>query len=459
MSERPTLTARAGWLVSVAEAGNILDRTTLTDFYQPIVGPTAIATLLTLWEQKVAQPSLSHRQSLTTLLVRLNLGLASLRSNLAKLEAVGLIKTFYRQDSQGDCFIFEIQPTLTVSAFLSDPLMSVLLLDALGEQNFQRLVDRSRRYQMDTSKFQDISAKLYDTFHLQADSDAASDAVLQAARRSTKVPSKRESLSDSNFSFPTLMTCLGQAGPSEADIRQQRELIMTEHVLYGIDEPTMAKLILSATDLHNHFDQREFKRVVARAYPRAVTKQTESESDDRGDKQLATEPDTNPETRRSRQEQALEEACRQYSPNDFLVKLKSESGGGYVSPSETKILQRLIDDGKLTAPVINLLSWHVIVDLGHNSLTAGFVDAIANTWIRAGVETIDDALEQIYLFYQHEQRQSQKHRSYRRRPARREARPQWQQDEAAGKKVTKTSAQQEAEVKKLLASLHDDDKD
>lgn len=456
MAKRPTLTARAGFVVSSAQAGDILDQSVLSDFYQPIVGAAPVATLLTLWQLKTAHPQLTQRQPLTKLLVRLNVGVSSLEASLKKLEAVGLLKTFFRQDSLGDCFIFEIQPTMTADDFIADPLMSVLLLDALGEDNFQDLVAHARRFELDTSQLDEVSAKLYDVFHLRADSDTDSQQALAHARHSTKVQVDSRpqlSLTNTDFSFPTLMTLLGQTGPSEDQIQSQRKLILTEHVLYGIDEPTMAKLILQATDLHNQFKASQFKRLVAQAYPRAVTsssgqsKNPSSAEPKSADKQASS---------KSPQQVALERACQQYSPNDFLAKLKAEAGGGYVTPGETKILQRLIDEGKLSPAVINLLSWYVIADLGHATLSGNFVDAIANTWIRAGVKTVDDALKQIYLHYQKGKEHSSRRPRYRQRPTRQESRPQWQRDEAAGKHVSKTSAKQEAEVKKLLASLRHD---
>lgn len=470
MAKRPELTARSGFVISQAQSGNSLDRSVLTDFYQPVIGPAAVGTLLTLWSMRRPNPQLSDRQPHTSLLVRLNVGVATLRSILQKLEAVGLLKTFYRSDELGDCFVYELQPTMSPEAFLNDPLMSVLLLDTLGEQDFQRLVKHYRRFQLDTSQLTDVSAKLYDTFHLSADEDQASQSVLAAARHNTKVESAqapRLGTPVKDFSFTTLMTLLGDAGPSESVIQQNRELILTEHVLYGIDEPTMAKLVLQATNLHNQFELRTFKRVVARAYPRAITKQsynsqsTKSQSQDISSESASasSQAKTTKHSALSPQEKQLEAACQQYSPNDFLAQLKNEAGGGYVSPSETKILQRLIDDGKLSAPVINLLSWYVIADLGHANLSGSFVDAIANTWIRAGVETVPDALHQIYQHYQQNNQRTKKRRYGRKSPVRHESRPQWQRDEAAGKKVKKTSAQQEEAVKKLLASLHQDDKD
>lgn len=466
VQKRPELTARSGFVISQAQAGDSLDRSVLTDFYQPVIGPAAIGTLLTLWSMRRTNPKLSDRQPHTTLLVRLNVGVSTLRSILQNLEAVGLIKTFYRSDEMGDCFVYELQATMTPEAFLNDPLMSVLLLDALGEQDFQRVVKHYRRYQLDTSQLTDVSAKLYDTFHLSADEDQESQSVLQTARANTKVeqPSgPRLGMPVKDFSFETLMTLLGEAGPSESVIQDNKELILTEHVLYGIDEPTMAKLILQSTNLHNQFDARRFKQIVARTYPRVV-KQSDSKStaEEKRTKSAADGKSNNTDQGNSAlspQEKQLEAACQQYSPNEFLAQLKSEAGGGYVTPGETKILQRLIDDGKLSAPVINLLSWYVIADLGHATLSGSFVDAIANTWIRAGVQTVPDALHQIYQHYQQNQQRNKNRRYGRKHPVRRESRPQWQRDEQAGKQVKKTSAQQEEAVKKLLASLHQNDQE
>lgn len=460
VQERAELTARSGFLVSRAPAGQLIDRQVLLDFYQPIVGPEAVGLLLTLASMQTPHPQLSQRQPHSKLLVHLNIGLPALRSSLRLLEAVGLLKTYYQHDDLGDCYVYELQPSLTPEDFINDPLLSVLLLDAVGETYFKHLVQRYRRFQVDTSGLTNVSAKIFDVFHLQADDDELEQATLADARRSTKVPtSSRPQLGTpvTDFNFATLMTLLGSAGPSEEAVKQQRQLIKMEHVLYGIDEPTMAQLILQATDLHNQFDSKLFKRLVAKAYPRVARPTAEHHKDQPADSARPATQESTASQNLTAQEKQLIETCQKYSPNDFLVQLKDEAGGGYVTPGETKILQRLIDEGKLPAPVINLLSWYVIVEQGHATLSAGFVDAIANAWIRAGVKTVPAGLNEIHRYFQQRQGRQNSFRSYRRRPVRKEAKPQWQRDEQAGKKVKKTSAKQAAEVKKLLASLHQDE--
>ncbi|MGN1279761.1 MAG: DnaD domain protein, partial [Limosilactobacillus sp.] len=234
--------------------------------------------------------------------------------------------------------------------------------------------------------------------------------------------------------WATILTLLKSQPVVKDDLAAHRELIEVEHQLYGIDEPTMARLIKGALDLAtNHFDAQKFKRQVAAHYKQAATAPapTNKQAAPVDDKQL---------TAKDRQ---LLKSTDNYAPVVFLQALKEQTGG-YVTAGERNVLTRLIQDGKLPSPVINVLVWYVIADLGNATLKGNFVDAIANDWLRAGVHDGAGALLQLKKFNQDKQQKPQKRfagKGSQRRMEVRETMPDWsKQDKATRTRKATASA-------------------
>lgn len=436
MTMRASFDPQAGYLVTAAaDFINFSDRT-FTDFYQPVLGPVAFSLFYALRSQLIAAPTLADRRLQSTLLVQVNAGQSQLSEGLRRLEGMGIVSTYFQHDAQGDLYVYELQSTLTPDKFLNDNLLSVLLLEAIGEQAFDRLVKRAHRYRLtsDRAHLKNISHHFLDTYQVDQRELVNVPAVVKKAQViTTTTPTHSLVATSTDFDWKTLLTLLKSQPVARDDLAAHRELIEVEHQLYGIDEPTMARQIQGALDLAtNHFDAQKFKRQVAAKYKRVaaptVTPKKQIPTDD---KQL---------TKKDRQ---LLKSTDNYAPVAFLQALKEQTGG-YVTAGERNVLTRLIQDGSLPSSVINVLSWYVIADLGNATLKGNFVDAIANDWLRAGVHDGASALIQLKKFNQDRQQSPVKRsagkRSYRRMEVR-ETMPDWsKQDEATRTKKASASA-------------------
>ncbi|WP_054654987.1 hypothetical protein [Secundilactobacillus silagei] len=75
-----------------------------------------------------------------------------------------------------------------------------------------------------------------------------------------------------DFDFGLLSELLKRSYIDLTDLQQYRQLIINEHLLYGIDETEMARYIGDATNLAtNKLDATQFKRTVAAAYQSETT--------------------------------------------------------------------------------------------------------------------------------------------------------------------------------------------
>nr|WP_305069096.1 DnaD domain protein [Limosilactobacillus kribbianus] len=382
---------------------------TFVDFYQPILGPVAFSLFYALRSQMMTHPTLADRRLQSELLVQTNAGQTTVGEGLQRLESSGMVVTYHRHDAQGDVYVYELQATLTPAQFVADNLLSVLLLEEIGEKRFDQLMKQAQAYQLaDTDpQLKNVSHHFLDTYRVDQREVVHLPQVIQnAQKRSRPVSIKRVNTLATDFDWPTLLQLLEGQPLVRTDLTAQRQLIEVEHQLYGIDEPTMARLIRLATDLSsNHFDAQKFKRVVASYYQKAPAEQVMQA-------QVPAQSMKNSKDLTDKDRLLLKSADN-YAPIEFLQALKEQTGG-YVTAGERNVLTRLVQDGQLPSSVINVLVWYVIADLGNATLKGNFVDAIANDWLRAGVKDGADALMQLKKFNQAKQENTPRNRGARR---------------------------------------------
>lgn len=439
---------QAAFLVTAAGDFANFDAATLTRFYQPVIGPTAFSLFYALDSQLLERPTLADRRLQSMLIRQMNTGADQINHALHRLEAVGLVRTFAGSDSQGEFHVYQLQPTLSPAAFIEDDLLSVLLLEAVGESAFTRLAKWARRYELASHpQLSEISHRFLDEFHVDADSVITAPAPIKEARQQARVERTRPSSAASDFDWPTLFQLLANQPLVKKDLAAHRQLIEVEHQLYGIDVPTMKDLVLKAVNLtDNHFDAAKFKRVVAAAY-----QQTAGPA---GSPTAPSRPAAPTSQQLTAKDQQLLKSVQKYAPVDFLHGLKEQTGG-FVTASERHILTHLLADVKLSPEVINVLSWYVIAELDNDILKANFVDAIANSWVKAGVHDGASALLQLKEFSQQRAAGQSKGRArqrgnYRRRPQIEEKMPEWSKTSKA-ERNQKASAKEVQEIQALLA--------
>lgn len=423
MNTASSIDPQAGFVVAASSDFVNFNEQTLIRFYQPILEPVAFSLYFALKSQVLAHPTLDDRRLQSRLLVQVNAGATDLGEGLQRLEGVGLIQTYYRHDAQGDVYVYQLHPPLTPEQFIADDLLSILLLEAVGEDAFKRLTAEARKGQLleKGADLKNVSHRFFDQYHLDQKEVVNTPAVIKQARQKEQSPLiDRRPVAKTDFDWPTLVELLNNQPLIQEDLVDQQKLIEAEHQLYGIDEPTMAHLIERATDLAtNHFNAPKFKRIVAAYYRQAPVKKA-------GTNQEPASSANNKEKGLTTKDQALLRSAAEYSPVGFLQALKEQTGG-YVTGSERNILSRLVNAGQLPSQVINILTWYVVGELGNATLRASFVDAIANSWIRAGVTDGGGALKQLKSFNKDQSKRPIRYSRKNRQLDVREKMPQWSQ--------------------------------
>ncbi len=114
-------------------------RRVLDLLYQPILGVSAYSLATVMWRQVALTADLKVEVTHTDLLALLNISMTALESARQRLEAASLLRTYENQPDRMPELIYELQQPVSGEMFFKDDLLSLLLLEVVGERQFERL--------------------------------------------------------------------------------------------------------------------------------------------------------------------------------------------------------------------------------------------------------------------------------------------------------------------------------
>lgn len=408
---------------------------TLTKLYQPFIGETAVALYMSLiaeiqtgdWDQL---PEWNHEQ----FLVRLGINIQQFTTAKEKLEAVGLMRTQF--NAQKHCFLYEMLPAKSGSAFFEDSVLSGLLMEYVGEQQFAQLLNFFEGNHWNRHAFQDVSKKLTDVFRVKG-----SSSVTDAPVQSTPVADLKMKLN-----VQLLKQLLTKTFVNQQSVAQNLQTVNTVAVMYGLDEVQLVRLLEEAVDI-NHQDDVNWNRFRALASQQYEFTMKPGKSDD---------SDSNVEIQQPSQpvrtvDQDLIAACEQYAPMEFLTALKDEQGQT-VTHEEQITLQRAVEAQRLAPAVINVLTHYMLVNENMDSLNQKYFERTANNWLKNKVNTPEKAI--AYVREWQKKRQQPQHASrYARRSQYAEKLPAWAQKKENQSTIKNQTKDQSVNVNQDISRL------
>jgi replication initiation and membrane attachment protein len=320
------------------------DESTFAKLYLPILGKTAF-TLYGLLR------SLSEAK-FSILLEYLNIGQTRLETAFDKLSAMSLIK-IYEQSSK---FQILLKSPKNFEDFLADELFKQLLVSKIGESQVKRFMTQ----QPDGL---DISKKFFEVFEL---SEESFDSSLKLSSTEPLETSVKPDLLDI-ASFKQLMANKGYRFADESnDIIHLYS--MAEK--FSLDWYALFKLAEETANADYTFNSAAMiRKQIALSEPLPKVDEGFAE---------------------------LVRVAKAMAPQDFLTQLKRQVGG-FVDNNELKLLSNFSNQ-KILPEVQNILIHYALIQQGNPSLTANFVNRIANDWMRHKVMTAEAAIERINNF-------------------------------------------------------------
>jgi len=449
----PGLTPKMGFVVPATPALSPADQAVLTALYLPLIGPLAYSLAAALRSLQTPTTELSNRRSHADLLGILNVDLPTVLAARQKLEATGLLRSYYQQDDLGDSYTYDLQRPLPATQFFADDLLSVLLLDTVGESRYQQLAEQFTPPALSLDNATDVSANLLDVFHIDSQKVTHVPTEIQTVRAelatSAAPTTSMPDLTDEAFDWQVLGQILKQNYVDLKQVAGARQLIMTESRVYGINEIEMAKLISEVASLTTgQFDESQLKLLIARRYERP-TGNTAEQLEARANAASTAVTST---TKLSTAEQQLVNYAKQTAPYEFLDALKKEKHG-FVTSGENRLVHDLVNRGVLPNAVINMVIYYLLQNRELAALNKNLLETVANDWQQHDVMTPEAALAYLRERQQPKPTKKRPTRARNGRAPRKEIVPKWAQKQASG--ATKAGSNQitEAQRKQLAERL------
>ncbi|EMF0565965.1 MULTISPECIES: replication initiation and membrane attachment family protein [Enterococcus] len=423
-------------------------KSSLLYLYQPLIGSEALSLYFTLLSEIPLQKGVGPEGLHADLLSSLNCGIPQLYEARKKLEGIGLLEVFFKEDpSLGGCFIYELLEPIEPLAFFKDTLLSFLLLEKVGQRRFNQLIQLFQPEHFSTNDYQKITKKFLEVYRFNEKTYAADQEKLEENQQSftTKSTDLGKSMEQSTLDWRFLTDWLAKKHIMNLDESLKEQLTMY-HLLYGVDELTLGEWVVQAYDFSEQtVSVKELQRIVL---VNQQTKRTNTLTNQKEEATSANQYETPKEaTALTNATLQLVNEVKSIPPMKYLEALK-QAKGGYVSKQETWLLQDLVSQSGLSNSLINILINYVLVIKDRPSLTASFVNTIANEWAQKKIMTPEEAIEHIRKTNskgKQNTKNTNQNYSTNRRNVRREKLPDWVNQPKEEKKI---SSEKKAEIER-----------
>ncbi|MGY3777532.1 replication initiation and membrane attachment family protein [Isobaculum melis] len=446
------------------------DQKYLSFLYQPLIGHTAYSLYMTLWteinEEKYWSEPLLHSE----LLMLLNIGIPELYQARVRLEGIGLLKTY--QHLHEDAYVYELLAPLDSEQFFKEDLLNMSLFEMVGERKYQRLKQRFAIEQIDKTQYHNVTKSFLDVYRFGNTSQTHFDAkqtLTIAGKAKVQAPVLDQATFDWHFFYEGLASQYVNRDQVTAEIK---ETIIVLHEMYGIDELEMQRFVARASHPQTgEIEAQKLKKNVYAAYHQQEQSQltlhdvvgSEIKADE--GKELFRKNELRHQGF-SEADITLIQSAKSFSPYDFISSIK-EQKGGFVSKTETWVLDSLVKNAKLPTSVVNLLIHYILVVRGDVTLTQGLVDKIANDWSQDKISTPEKAMQKVQQMYDEtakkiqEKESKQQNRTQNNRSSypqknqsnRKETLPDWALDSAIEVEEKPLSAEEQAAFKEKLRKI------
>ena len=139
------------------------DKKNIIALYQPIIGPIAVSLYFTLLNDLSILDYISNDYTHYHLMVTMSCSLDTIKKARESLEAVGLLKTYYKE-GEIDTYVYELYSPLSPKEFLSSPIFNVTLYNNIGKKEYEYIKTQYSLPKVDLKEYEDISKELNLTF-------------------------------------------------------------------------------------------------------------------------------------------------------------------------------------------------------------------------------------------------------------------------------------------------------
>lgn len=348
------------------------DRKILTTFYEPIIGHLAISLYLTLWNDLEENKQISRELNHHHLMSILKCPLKTLKEARESLEAVGLLKTYFKSGDINN-YIYELYSPLSPIEFFNHPILNIVLYNNIGASEYDYLKKVYQKLKIDTKDYLDISKKINEVYTSCSDLP-----YFESVERSIGNIDCTDQVD-----FDLIASSIPKGIINEkAFNKKTKELINELAFLYNIDSLKMVELIRSVLNEYGMIDKNNLRLAARKMYqfhsgalPTLIYRtQPEYLKTPAGDNSMRGK---------------IIQMFENINPVDFLRK---KYKGVKPTNRDIKIIETLVIDLEMPPAVVNVLLDYVLRK-NNNRLSQAYIETIAGQWKRAGLKTAGEAMD------------------------------------------------------------------
>lgn len=358
------------------------DKVNLINLYEPIVGPLAISLYLTLWSDLDRTLTFSDSYNHHHLMTLLKSNLNDIKEARSALEALGLIKTYYKEGDNINYYIYELYSPISAYEFFNHPILNIVLYNNLGVNEYNNLIKSYKKVNFKYDDYKDISSKLNDTFKSSAYNNFNNENIKNKNSNKPKL--------DNLIDFDVLKESIpNKVLGNNAFNKKTRELINNLAFIYNLDTLIVSEILRLTIDENGLINKDLFIKEVRKYYEY-----------NNGGSLPTIIYRTQPEHLKSPEGDLSSAGKMVYifentTPYDFL---KSKYKNNNPTPRDLKLLEYLALELNMPPAVINVLIDYVL-RISDNKLNKAYVETIAGQWTRLGIKTAREAMNQAKKEY------------------------------------------------------------
>ncbi len=358
---------------------NELDNKILTMLYQPIIGTTAVNLYLTLVCDLDKNEFMSIDETHHHLMTSMRMRLEDIVVAREKLEAIGLIKTYYKKGEDVNNYVYEIFSPISASEFFNHPILNIVLYNNVGKKEYERIVNYFKIPKINLNSYEDITKNFDEVF------DTTPGSMFENALNDIKKVHKLNIDIEQIIDFELLESILPAGLISKKGFTKDiKTLINNISFIYNLKEENIKSIIINSVNEKGSIDKSLLRKNARNYYqyensgklPSLIyQKQPEYLRKPVGD-----------ESKRAKMIYVFETT----TPYNFL---KSKYNGAKPTTRDVNLIESLMFDLQLKPAVINVLIDYVI-RVNNKKLSKNFVETIAGQWKRLNIMTAEDAMLQ-----------------------------------------------------------------
>lgn len=370
------------------------DKRIISLLYQPIIGHAATALYYTLIDDldksELISDDLTHHHIMTNM----QLSLENLIIAREKLEAVGLLKTYMKQDNINH-FVYLIYSPLSAIDFFNHPILNVVLYNNLGKVEYEKMVSIFKMPRINLKDYTDVTCSFDEVFSSVSGTVLEYDDCIMKSESSNILVNK-------SLDFDLIISGFPESQiNSRCFTDEVKQLINKLAFLYDLNTLDMQSIIRGCINEKGLIDKTLLRKSCRDYY----------KFDNAGKL---------PTLIYNRQPEFLKKPVGDSSKRTKMIYtfenitpyqlLKAKYKGGEPTDRDKKLIESLLVDLKLNPGVVNVLISYVL-KVNNEQLTKSYVETIAGQWKRLNIETVEDAMNVTQKEYSKLKKKAEKTKS------------------------------------------------